>query len=263
MKKLQIISDKIEKTNNNYFGRGSFETIIKENKEEVISWLENLLPVQEQIKLLDEQFGCENLQKRNYVRILTKIFPPEYNQFVCVNILLRDIDSITLAFSKQNDVKKQYNLLIENNRLKFPGKHQKYVDFETYQQFVILYTHDLINKSQDFETEEVLNDTVLDKTEEVVLTDTNMSFENKEELSPDEPQSQDTYNNITQEQTHNEEFLVENNLNESQITDEKAVEIINDEIEQSKETVENKEVKPLGKTKKDKTNWMNVLLKGI
>jgi len=157
MKKLLIISEKIESSNNNYFGRGSFETIIKNNKDLVLSWFENLTSIQNQIRILNDEYGCENLQKRNYVRIITKLFPKEYSQFVCLNILLRDIDSITLAFLEHNDSKKQYELLVLNNRLKFPGKHKKVVDFDTYQQFITLYAHDLIEKSQDFETDESLD----------------------------------------------------------------------------------------------------------
>lgn len=249
MKKLQIISEKIEKTNNNYFGRGSFETIIKENKEEVLSWLENLLPVQEQIKILDEQFGCENLQKRNYVRILTKIFSKEYNQFVCVNILLRDIDSITLAFSKNNDLKVQYNLLIDNNRLKFPGKHQIYVDFETYQQFVILYTHDLINKSQDFETDEVLDENISLKNSETP----NIQEDN---FITDEPQKKIDEEEILAQNLKDEESFLDDTNNST-------VEIIEEEVEEKKEIIESKKSKSSDKNEKDKTNWMNVLLKGI
>ncbi len=222
MKKLQSISEKIEKTNNNYFGRGSFETIIKDNKNIVLSWLENLTPVQEQIRILEDEYQCENLQKRNYVRIITKIFPQEYNQFVCVNILLRDIDSITLAFSKVNNLKTQYSILINNNRLKFPGKHQKFVDFETYQQFVTIYTHDLINKSQDFETEHNLDFNIEEKAEKTEFVSTNIIIDKTEQ-----------------------EKVIESSISQD-VTKEKIEEQI-----------------PIKKESNDKTNWMNVLLKGI
>ena len=174
MKKLRIISEKIENSNSSYFGRGSFETIIKNNSDLILSWLENLTSIQNQIRILNDEYECENLQKRNYVRIITKLFPQEYNQFVCLNILLRDIESITLAYLDDNDLKKQYELLIINNRLKFPGKHKKTVDFDTYQQFITLYANDLIDKSQEFETEEKL---LIKRTDENEDLNTDTLFE--------------------------------------------------------------------------------------
>ena len=213
MKKLKIISEKIESSNNNYFGRGSFETIIKDNSDVIVSWLENLTSIQSQIRILNDEYECENLQKRNYVRIITKLFPQEYNQFVCVNILLRDIDSITLAYLDNNDFKKQYELLVFNNRLKFPGKHKKFVDFDIYQQFITLYANDLIEKSHDFETEEKLSLEVIDSNETDVT------------ISSDE---------------------------------------IEEKVEIKDEFVENlTETKVKNNKEEDKTNWMNVLLKGI
>ena len=220
MKKLLIISEKIESSNNNYFGRGSFETIIKNNKDIVLSWFENLTSIQNQIRILTDEYECENLQKRNYVRIITKLFPKEYNQFVCLNILLRDIDSITLAFLEHNDSKKQYELLVINNRLKFPGKHKKMVDFDTYQQFITLYAHDLIEKSQDFETDENL------------------------ELS-------------TSEQ-NNTQVIVPNDIVDELETQEIEKEIDSIDIKHKPE-----EKIDLKSQEKDKTNWMNVLLKGM
>jgi len=230
MKKLQIISEKIESSNNNYFGRGSFETVIKNNSDLILSWFEDLTSIQNQIRILNDEYGCVNLQKRNYVRIITKLFPQEYNQFVCVNILLRDIDSITLAFLENNDSKKQYSLLLANNRLKFPGKHKKIVDFEIYQQFITLYANDLIEKSQDFETEEKLDlnvnlagilensitDEISEETEEIETTESKM-----EEISTQ---------SVKEESTIDKNNYIQN---------------------------ENKNIE------KDKTNWMNVLLKGI
>lgn len=218
MKKLQIISEKIENKNSNYFGRGSFETVIKENKEEVLSWFEELVPVQEQIRLLQSKFGCENLQKRNYVRIITKLFPEEYNQFVCLNILLRDIDSITLAFIQTSNTKEQYELLLFNKKLKFPGKHEKCVDFDTYQKFITLYKNDLITKSHDFETEEIL----VRKTDESEL----------------------------------EKYIIKEIKEDIQLEN---------EIDKKEKTSTDENISSIStrKDKQDKTNWMNVLLKGI
>ena len=221
MKKLRIISEKIETSNNNYFGRGSFETIIKNNKDVILSLLENLTSIQNQIRILNDEYECENLQKRNYVRILTKLFPDEYNQFVCLNILLRDIDSITLAYLEVSDLKSQYKLLTANNKLKFPGKHQKFVDFDIYQQFITLYANDLIEKSQDFETEEELTVNSNDNETENKADKTSAVVEEKIQTKPEE--LLDT-KDISQ--------------NEAQPT----------QKENSSD---------------DKTNWMNVLLKGI
>ena len=240
MKKLRIISEKIEGSNNNYFGRGSFENIIKSNSDVVLSWLENLTSIQNQITILNDKYGCENLQKRNYVRIITKLFPEEYNQFVCLNILLRDIDSITLAYLDNNDLKIQYDLLIVNNRLKFPGKHKKFVDFDTYQQFITLYANDLIEKSQDFETEEELTEEIIDLNKNKI--DNSMIDREIPEAS--------TLSEII------EEF---DDAIEEEFSNELKEEInITEEIQESiTETTSDK------KTDKDKTNWMNVLLKGI
>ncbi len=223
MKKLRIISEKIECSNNNYFGRGSFETVIKNNKEVVLSWFEDLLSIQSQIRILNDEYACENLQKRNYVRIITKLFPKEYNQFVCINILLRDIDSITLAFSKDTNTKVQYKVLVANNRLKFPGKHKKYVDFDTYQQFITLYSNDLIEKSQDFETKEKLSFDIL---------------ENKE----------------------NKKSTLVNDANIVELEDDKET---LSEVKTVVISTKNNKTDNKSKEELEKTNWMNVLLKGI
>ena len=259
MKKLQVISEKIEKTNNNYFGRGSFEAIIKENKHAVLSWLEDLTPVQEQIRRLEDEYHCENLQKRNYVRIITKIFPQEYNQFVCVNILLRDIDSITLAFDKVNELKTQYAILVDNKKLKFPGKHQKYVDFETYQQFITLYRHDLINKSMEFETDEALDfsmqgegthtsviQEIVEPVDKAEVVDSVSVFEGKPLEMPLQ----------TQKELKTEENKIKKV--EEEIVEEKLSNVVKEEIQET--PPDKNENKNEGK---NKTNWMNVLLKGI
>ncbi len=85
------------------------------------------------------------------MRIITKLFPKEYAQFIAMNIMLRDIDSITAVFKGIHDTRKQYDTLLNHTKLKYPGKHQKYVDFHTYQQFVSFYKDDLINRSINFE----------------------------------------------------------------------------------------------------------------
>ncbi|NQY94749.1 MAG: hypothetical protein HRT43_11325 [Campylobacteraceae bacterium] len=94
------------------------------------------------------------------------------------------------------------------------------VDFDTYQQFITLYAHDLIEKSQDFETDENL------------------------ELS-------------TSEQ-NNTQVIVPNDI---------VAELETQEIEKEIDSIDIKH-KPeekidLKSQEKDKTNWMNVLLKGM
>lgn len=141
MKRLNIVSEQIKNNSNIYTGKSAYEHIILENKDEIFDWFENLVPIQQQINMLEE-LGCENLQKRNYVRIITKLFPKEYNQFVSLNILIRDVDSIAKVFSIA-DVDVQYYDLIHDNRLKFPGRHKKYVSIDIYKEFIKVYEDDL------------------------------------------------------------------------------------------------------------------------
>lgn len=231
MRKTSIISDKIKNSKSNYFGRGHFETIIKENKNQILEWFENLVPVQEQIKELNA-LGCDNLQKRNYVRIITKLFPQEYGQFISMNILLRDIDAITAVVKGIHDTRKQYDTLTEHLKLKFPGRHHKFVDFHTYQQFVTFYKEDLINRALNFD---------IDESIEI------------------EPHQQYIYNVYADKKTDKQEAVQEElkELTSQQETAEK--------VEETVETLtEVKEEKTSSKVDKDnKTNWMKVLLKGV
>lgn len=232
MKKLSIISDKIKNSKSNYFGRGHFETIIKQNRAQILEWFENLVPVQEQIKELNE-LGCDNLQKRNYVRIITKLFPQEYGQFISMNILLRDIDAITAVVKGIHDTRKQYETLLEHMKLKFPGKHHKFIDFHTYQQFVSFYKEDLINRAINFEIDESIK---IEPNQEYIY---NVHADKK---APKEPEV---------EALPEEEVVTEplEALAETKTT-----------VEQSAA----KEDKSTSKADKDnKTNWMKVLLKGV
>lgn len=235
MKKLDVISNKIKSSKPNYFGRGHFESIIKENSKLILQWFEELIPVQEQIKELIE-LGCEDLQKRNYVRIITKLFPKEYAQFIALNILLRDIDSITAVFKGIHDTRKQYDTLIEHTKLKYPGKHQKFVDFHTYQQFVSFYKDDLINRSINFEMDTTIQ---IEPNQQYIY---NVHAKKKEE-------------NVTIE----EEIIA---LSEAE--QEEVKELEEEAVEAQAQILPMKESSTLNsKLNKEKTNWMKVLLKGV
>jgi uncharacterized short protein YbdD (DUF466 family) len=237
MKRLDIISDKIKNTKTNYFGRGHFENIIKEKRSLILDWFEELKPVQEQIKELKE-LGCEGLQKRNYVRIITKLFPTEYAQFIALNILLRDIDSIAAVFKGIHDTRKQYDTLLEHQKLKYPGKHQKYVEFHTYQQFVSFYKNDLINRVQNFDI------------------DTSIEIE---------PNQQFIYNVHAQKNTQKseEEALQTQTVIKDTVAKQDKSEESNAQTDSKVEPSKHKEPTKEDKKDKEKTNWMKVLLKGV
>ena len=64
MKKLSIISNQIKNNTYSYTGKGSFEAIVNKNKDLVLEWLDNLIPLQKQIDMLAELENI-NFQKRN------------------------------------------------------------------------------------------------------------------------------------------------------------------------------------------------------
>ncbi len=49
VKKLDIISNKIKSNSLDYFGRGHFESIIKENSKQILEWFEQLLIYKKEI----------------------------------------------------------------------------------------------------------------------------------------------------------------------------------------------------------------------
>ena len=153
MKKIDSISNKIKNGNSNYLGKGSFEKSVISHKDKIESWLEELVSLQEQIKILSS-LGCKGLQKRNYARILTKHLPQEYSRFSSINILLRDSDYIASVRSSLQDSRKQYEKLKEMKKLKSPGKHDKYVEYELFQEFVEAYDDELKNRAESILAEE-------------------------------------------------------------------------------------------------------------
>jgi TolA-binding protein len=144
MKKLSSISNQIKSNTFSYTGKGAFEAIVNKHSEQIKEWLENLVPLQHQIDQLDEMEHVE-FQKRNYTRILTKIFPIEYKEFVSLNILVRDASKIAEYYQTDYNLTTIYNSLLEDKYLKYPGKYEKYVEFEIFQKFVMMYREDLIS----------------------------------------------------------------------------------------------------------------------
>lgn len=143
MKKLSNISNQIKNNTYSYTGKGSFEAVVNKNKELILNWLEELIPLQNQIDLL---FDLENLefQKRNYTRILTKVFPEEYKEFVSLNILVRDANILAQYYNEEYNITILYDNLIKDKYLKYPGKYEKYVEFNIFQKFVMMYRDELM-----------------------------------------------------------------------------------------------------------------------
>ncbi len=154
MKKLPSISDQIKNSTFSYTGKGAFEAVANNFKIEIIAWLEDLIPLQQQIQYLEDKANIQ-FQKRNYTRILTKLFPIEYNEFVSLNILVRDSNIIAKYYQDEFNMTLLYTQLLENKYLKYPGKYDKYVEFEIFQKFVMMYRDELNDsllankKSQD------------------------------------------------------------------------------------------------------------------
>lgn len=148
MKKLSIISNQIKNNTYSYTGKGSFEAVVTQHKDKIIDWLENLIPLQRQIEMLKDLEGLE-FQKRNYTRILTKLFPDEYTEFVSVNILVRDAHTIAQYYDEEYNVTILYNNLINDKFLKYPGKYDKYVSYGIFQKFVMMYRDDLKNSLEN------------------------------------------------------------------------------------------------------------------
>ena len=148
MKKLSAISDQIKNNTFSYTGKGSFEAIVNKHKDEVLGWLEDLIPLQKQIEALDEMENV-SFQKRNYTRILTKLFPDQYKEFVSLNILVRDSNQIAVEYRQNYNISSLYNALIEKKLLKYPGKYNIYVEFNIFQKFIMTYKDDLIKSIND------------------------------------------------------------------------------------------------------------------
>jgi hypothetical protein len=180
MKKLSIISNQIKNNTYSYTGKGSFEAIVNQNKDKILAWLEDLIPLQKQIEMLKDLADLD-FQKRNYTRILTKLFPDEYTEFVSLNILVRDAHAIAQHYDEEYNVTILYNNLIEHKYLKYPGKYDKYVSYNIFQKFVMMYREDLMKSLDNDDVKEDKNDFV----EEV--SEIEEYIEDIEEYVEDEP----------------------------------------------------------------------------
>lgn len=182
MKKLSQISDKISDDNYSYTGKGAFESIVTKYKDEIVLWLEDLIPLQKQIEFLDEKEDVE-FQKRNYTRILTKLLPAEYTEFVSLNILLRDLTFIKEFYLSEESLIDIYDKLVLNKYLKYPGKSEKYVEFNIFEEFVTIYKNELnINNLDLIQNDKKEEKIFIDKPqiEDIKEEDLNMT-ENLEE----------------------------------------------------------------------------------
>jgi len=164
LKKLLNISNQIKNNTFSYTGKGAFESVVINHKLDIHEWLENLIPLQQQIEYLDEKSSL-SFQKRNYTRILTKLFPNEYNEFVSINILVRDSNIIAKYYDEEFNLTILYTQLIENNYLKYPGNNQKFVEFEIFQKFIMMY-RDELQEFVDTNETNVLSSNI-NKTEQI------------------------------------------------------------------------------------------------
>jgi len=158
MKKIDTITQKLQSTSYSYTGKGEFEVIVKNNADKIKKWLSELTPLANQIKELNKQTQKE-IKKRNYTRILTKLFKEEYEEFTYMNILIRDSEYIAIARQTNMPLIRQYNMLKEDNKLKYPGRHLKFVDFDIFREFVTLYNIELLQKANRIKKEKTNNDT--------------------------------------------------------------------------------------------------------
>ena len=213
MKKLSTISNQIKNNTYSYTGKGSFEAVVNKNKELILGWLEELLPLQNQIDLLTEQENIE-FQKRNYTRILTKVFPEEYKEFVSLNILVRDANILAQYYNEEYNITILYDNLIKDKYLKYPGKYEKYVEFNIFQKFVMMYREELIssldtnNQSVITHTHEAANqneelikvhELIEEKTEDIIVKQSDEELKNNEiEIEKEEKIKKDKDTNWTQ-----------------------------------------------------------------
>ena len=223
MKKLSIISNQIQNNTYSYTGKGSFEAVVNNNKDLVIDWLEELLPLQKQIEHLSELSNLA-LQKRNYTRILTKILPDQYKEFVSLNILVRDANIVAQYYNNEFNITLLYDKLIDNKYLKYPGKYDKYVEFNVFQKFIMTYRDDLL------------------KSLETGHQESNITIQNnKKELIKEKEEE-----NISQNTIESKNEDISENIEQPHV-----------EVEPEVKQEIKKEEKP--KIKKE-TNWTNLLL---
>jgi hypothetical protein len=198
MKKLSIISNQIKNNTYSYTGKGSFESIVNKNKDLILDWLDDLVALQKQIDMLADLEGI-NFQKRNYTRILTKLFPKEYKEFVSLNILVRDANIIAQYYDNEFNMTILYDNLINHKYLKYPGKYDKYVEYNIFQKFVMIYKDELVQSLHSNHQTPKNNNTkhiIKEKTkiEKPIKTEQKTDLKQKQEskISKDTKESKDT-----------------------------------------------------------------------
>ncbi len=200
MKKLSTISNQIKNNTYSYTGKGSFEAVVNNHKDKILEWLEELVPLQKQIEMLKDLEGLE-FQKRNYTRILTKLFPDEYTEFVSLNILVRDAHVIAEYYNDEYNVTILYNNLIENKFLKYPGKYDKYVSYGIFQKFVMMYREDLMKSLENDEVKTKKTDSYEEDNH------TNTNYNNNENIEEEIDNIEDNTEVVTEE--NQEEAITE------------------------------------------------------
>jgi hypothetical protein len=183
MKKLQIIGNQIKNNTFSYTGKGSFEAIVNKFKTDIINWLEDLIPLKQQISYLLDKTGVE-FQKRNYTRILSKILPEQYNEFVSINILVRDSNVVARYYQNEFNLTALYEKLVKDKYLKYPGKYDHYVDFEIFQKFIMTY-RDELNASLDIDMHSNIQDIEESRKIPVIPKPNEIEPQNQEESTKD------------------------------------------------------------------------------
>jgi len=181
MKKLSNISNQIKNNTYSYTGKGSFEAVVNKNKELILGWLEDLIPLQSQIESLAELENLE-FQKRNYTRILTKVFPEEYTEFVSINILVRDANILAQYYNEEYNITMLYDNLLKDKYLKYPGKYEKYVEFNIFQKFVMMYRDELMASLESEHQSVVMHKTETKENQEEIKIDSKEKKEITEDL---------------------------------------------------------------------------------
>lgn len=189
MKKLTAISNQIQNNTFSYTGKGSFEAVVNRHKDKVLEWLEELVPLQKQIEMLKDIEGLD-FQKRNYTRILTKLFPDEYTEFVSLNILVRDASVIAQYYDEEYNVTILYDNLINDKFLKYPGKYEKYVSYNIFQKFVMMYKDDLLKSLENLDQPLNKEPVTSQKDENHIEAETPQVEKKEEETIPEPPKKE-------------------------------------------------------------------------
>ena len=61
-----------------------------------------------------------------------------------MNILVRDANILAQYYNEEYNITLLYDNLLKDKYLKYPGKYEKYVEFNIFQKFVMMYRDELI-----------------------------------------------------------------------------------------------------------------------